>query len=808
MFCNLRLAQRLLISHIVIVLICFLSVGAYWIYQEYSQFKTESSQLRAAFTESQNNLVQAEVEKAAGYIEFTKIQLLDRLKSLLKERVELAHSIAEIIVRHPRSNTAVREIKAAIRDTLGELCFFEGSGYFFVSDGKNGFTRLKTNQAKADARAGSQHDEVGAALDRELRRIAAEGGQGYIRFSLNRDAKPGGGQAEIAYVKRFEPAGWIIGAGVNLDEWEKSAKEQIIAGLSSVIFNKEGYLFAGTYEGVSLLGPAKGKNMINQTDLDGKYIVRELIAAAKRGGGFVQYVMPDLGGNRQADKMSYVMGVPDWGWYVGGGYYMSEIETEIAGRQSELGRQIRNRIIFIVSFVLALSLAAVLISRILTRRLVQELDVFKRFFQQAAETDQPVALQSLNIPEFIELAQAANVMIHKRQKAKLEKEQIEDQLLQSQKMEAVGTLAGGVAHDFNNLLAIISGYTELAINNSVQGVSSSYELEQVQKAAMRGKDLVRQILTFSHHTEPDLKPMNINHVVSLTVKILERILPKMITIDVSIQPDVWPIMGDANQVEQVLLNLGGNAKDAMPEGGRLVIETMNLELGSDIVKTQPEAQPGKYVLLRVADNGVGMDEETQKHVFEPFFTTKEVGKGTGLGLSTVFGIVKAHGGHLSCNSQPGRGMEINIYWPAAPLSETETEYSTPLADMAKGNESIMIVDDEAGIRDVSQRIFSMAGYSVVVADSGEAALEIYRKRQKQVSLVILDLGMPGMGGYRCLEELKELDPDIKVVVASGYSQDREVHSALNRGAVAFVPKPYTAGEILRTVRAVLDNGQK
>ena len=208
--------------------------------------------------------------------------------------------------------------------------------------------------------------------------------------------------------------------------------------------------------------------------------------------------------------------------------------------------------------------------------------------------------------------------------------------------------------------------------------------------------------------------------------------------------------------------------------------------------------------MRVADNGIGMDNETQKHVFEPFFTTKEVGKGTGLGLSTVFGIVKAHGGYLTCTSQPGRGTEISVYWPALPQAETADEKDASRTELIEGTESILIVDDEAGIREVNQRIFTMAGYGVVVAESGEAALDIYKRSRVKPALVVLDLGMPGMGGYRCLEELKGLDPDIKVVVASGYAQDPEVQNAIQLGANSFVPKPYTAGEILRAVRSVLD----
>ena len=795
----------MLASHLIVILICFLSFGAYWIYHEYSLFKDDSAQLRQDFLKSQNTQIQAEVEKAVGYIEFAKKQLQERLKQTIKEKVAYAHTMAKCIVDNNQGKLTEEELEVLVRNILRDLSFFNGRGYYFATDNRGKFKVYPIAPEKEGYTVADRFGPRGSALNKKLLKIAAEKGQGFLTYTWEKPGQSGSSHEKLSYVMHFEPFDWLIGAGEYLDDWQELAQKQVADGLASVLFGQEGYLFAGTYDGISLIGPDRGKNMINVADLHGKLIVQELIKAAKQGGGFVEYVMPAIDGKRQAAKMSFAMGVPGWDWYVGAGYYFSEIDGKIAKRQAELESEIRWRIVFIVCFILGLSLFAAILSRIMTRKLVRELDVFKKFFQQAAESNQPVAASSLKTSEFIELAQAANLMIEQRQEAQAEKERMESQLLQSQKMEAVGTLAGGVAHDFNNLLAIISGYTELALANSVQGVSSEYELEQVQKAAMRGKDLVRQILTFSRHAEPNLKPMDINQVVNLTTKILEHTLPKMITIDVCPGKKLWPILGDANQVEQVLLNLGSNSKDAMPEGGRMVIETLNLELTAEHLRSQPEAIPGRYVLMRIADNGVGMDEETQKHVFEPFFTTKEVGKGTGLGLSTVFGIVKSHGGHLTCDSQPGRGTEINIYWPAAPQAEAPIAEPKPEPQAIEGSETILIVDDEAGIREVSERIFSMAGYGVLLAESGESALEIYSQEKSRISLVILDLGMPGMGGYRCLEALKEKDPGIKVVVASGYSQDREVRNALQMGAAAFVPKPFTAKEILRSVRGVLDN---
>ncbi|MBI5521598.1 MAG: PAS domain S-box protein [Desulfarculus sp.] len=387
-----------------------------------------------------------------------------------------------------------------------------------------------------------------------------------------------------------------------------------------------------------------------------------------------------------------------------------------------------------------------------------------------------------------------------------EQRHLEAQLRQAQKMEAMGTLAGGIAHDFNNILGAVLGYAEMAMDDAKSRRVDPRDLEQVIQAALRAKNLVKQILTFSRKSEAELKPLDLNQAVGQARAILERTLPKMIEIETRLAPDLAPVNGDPNQLEQVLLNLATNAQDAMPQGGRLVIETQNVSLDPVYASQHPEVPPGAYALLMVSDSGQGMDAATRDKAFDPFFTTKGVGKGTGLGLSMVYGIVKVHRGHVFCYSEPGLGTTFKIYLPvyteqappgAAPEQELDEEG-------LRGSETILLVDDEEPLRQVGGRILEGAGYRVLTAASGEQALEVFAGMSQPPGLVVMDLGMPGMGGQKCLERLLALAPGQRVVIASGYAVAGQVRQALEAGARGYVSKPFRRLELLSQVRAVLD----
>jgi PAS domain S-box-containing protein len=395
--------------------------------------------------------------------------------------------------------------------------------------------------------------------------------------------------------------------------------------------------------------------------------------------------------------------------------------------------------------------------------------------------------------------------ITERKRADDEREKLRSQLFQAQKMEAVGILAGGVAHDFNNLLHIISGHAELLETELEEKQLGFGELAAIRRAAHRGADLVKQILTFSRRIETHQESLNLNEEIRNTERLLSRTLPKMIDIELRLQEGLRQIRADATQIEQMLINLAFNAKDAMPDGGRLTIETRDVLLDDKFRETHAAVKPGPYVLVTVSDTGRGMEKEVFRHIFEPFFTTKGLAEGTGLGLSSVFGLVKMHGGHITCESDVGKGTTFAIYFPALDLAKPRSEDTESDEAPATGSETILLVDDERHIRDLAKRGLEKAGYAVITGESGKDALEIYRREGPTVSLVILDLIMPEMGGVQCVEELLKIDPHVKILIASGYSVYGETKAFLDSRAKGTVSKPFNLKDLLRAVRDVLDS---
>ncbi len=380
---------------------------------------------------------------------------------------------------------------------------------------------------------------------------------------------------------------------------------------------------------------------------------------------------------------------------------------------------------------------------------------------------------------------------------------MEETMAQAQKMEAVGTLASGIAHDFNNLLQVIFGYTQISLMDTREGSQDYTYLTGIEKAAEKAGQLVQQLLVFSRKFESERKQVDLNKEILNAQKMLERTIPKMIDIDVHLEPHLWPVTADPIQMEQILLNLGTNAADAMPDGGKLTVETENFT--QEFPQKHLDTPPGDYVLLTITDTGHGMDKETLEHIFEPFYTTKEIGKGTGLGLASVYGIVKNHGGTINCYSEVGLGTTFRIYIPAmeqtSPALERDKDLSKPIRG---GNETILLVDDEEAIRDLASQVLEKFGYTVLSASSGEEALEIHSKESNKIHLTILDLGMPGMGGYRCHQEIIRLDPAAKVIISSGYSIKEQARKSMEAGAAGYVGKPYQLTDLLNVVRDVLE----
>jgi PAS domain S-box-containing protein len=382
--------------------------------------------------------------------------------------------------------------------------------------------------------------------------------------------------------------------------------------------------------------------------------------------------------------------------------------------------------------------------------------------------------------------------------------ELETQFLQAQKLEAVGQLAGGVAHDFNNLLTIISGYSELLLKHLEKDDPRTALVGEVQTAADRGAVLVRQLLAFSRRQVAQPEILDLNAVIAALEKMLRPLIREDIELRVELAPALGQVRADRGQLEQVLLNLVVNARDAMPQGGQLRIATSALDLDHGQAQQRGIGLPGPYVVLSVRDTGVGMDAATQARIFEPFFTTKEPGQGTGLGLATVYGIVRQSGGAIQVHSKPGKGTTFEIYLPRAAGGESAAASAEISPEAVRGAETLLLVEDEEGVRRLVGLLLREAGYTVLVASRGEEALQLGTQHQGPIHLVISDMVMPGMRGSELAERLQGLHPALKVLFISGYAEQIAGLQELAEPGVAFLQKPFRQEALLLKVRQVLD----
>jgi two-component system, cell cycle sensor histidine kinase and response regulator CckA len=381
--------------------------------------------------------------------------------------------------------------------------------------------------------------------------------------------------------------------------------------------------------------------------------------------------------------------------------------------------------------------------------------------------------------------------------------QMEEQLRQGQKMEAIGRLAGGVAHDFNNLLTVITGHVTLLLDSGRLSPAVSEPLEEIHKAAERAASLTRQLLAFSRRQILRPVVLNLNAVVADTQKLLERLIGEDVVLLTDLEPALGLVKVDPGQVEQILMNLAVNARDAMPRGGELKIRTANVVLEPATIESQPDFPPGPYSLLTVSDTGCGMNEATLGHIFEPFFTTKEVGKGTGLGLATVYGIVQQSGGFIAVKSQPERGTTFNIYLPQIPSQAPPHGPASGQAKTSTGHETVLLVEDEDGVRRFAQLVLQESGYCVLAARDGPEALEIAQQHQGLIHLLVTDVIMPNMSGRELAERLTLRLPGLKTLYISGYTDDAVLRHGVSQSSPAFLPKPFTPISLAQKVRELL-----
>jgi two-component system cell cycle sensor histidine kinase/response regulator CckA len=421
------------------------------------------------------------------------------------------------------------------------------------------------------------------------------------------------------------------------------------------------------------------------------------------------------------------------------------------------------------------------------------------------------AFERYSMPQRIEGKSVGRVWsfrdVSERRLAEAALRESEEQLRQSQKMDAIGRLAGGVAHDFNNLLTVILGYSEQLLEQTGADESTRRAADEIQGAAQRAAALTGQLLAFSRKQMLEPKEIDLNVSLAGTSRLLRRLIGEDIELEVKLDPDLGPVLADENQIQQVVMNLAINARDAMPNGGRLSLTTANAELDTTYAQQHLPLPAGRYAMLVVSDTGVGMDADTRTRAFEPFFTTKERGKGTGLGLATVYGIVKQTGGYIWVYSEPGQGTVFKIYLPRVDAPATADQEVAGLGRTPTGNETILLVEDEVTVRQLLSGMLERRGYRVLIAGSGEQAVEVAAQHRGPLHLMVTDVVMPGMGGPELAARLGSLHPELRVLYISGYADDAVLRRGVREGLASFLQKPFTLDALARKIRDVLDAPQ-
>jgi hypothetical protein len=388
-----------------------------------------------------------------------------------------------------------------------------------------------------------------------------------------------------------------------------------------------------------------------------------------------------------------------------------------------------------------------------------------------------------------------------------QKKQLEAQFLRAQRMESLGTLAGGIAHDLNNVLTPMLMVVQL-LQLKLKDEQTQNWLSILETNVKRGAELVKQVLSFARSYEGKRIVLQVGHIVLEIRRIFQQTFPKSIEISTDIPPDLWTVFGDATQLHQVLLNLCVNARDAMPYGGTLSITGENIWIDENYARLNIDAKPGPYAVITISDTGMGIPKEIIDKIFDPFFTTKEVGKGTGLGLSTVIGIVKSHKGFINVYTEVGKGTSFKVYFPATEVKEIESVKEDKKEQFAGGGELILVADDEKAVCEITKLSLETCGYKVLVATNGIEAIGIYTQHQPEISLVLLDMMMPSIDGATTIRTLQKINPDILIIAVSGLASNQQIAELSGSSVKRFLLKPYTAQELLKNVSEVLNQRRK
>jgi len=766
------------------------------------------------------NTVLLNVENQYKSILFHKEASLERRKKELRNIATLALVVVEGYYQDYRSGKlSENAAKAGAIEELKRFRYDDDVGYLWVNDTERPFPRMIMHPT-IPSLDGEILDDPGFNLALGIRKnlfvamvdVALDKGEGYVDYLWPKPTSDGltAEQPKISYVTLFREWNWVLGTGVYIDDIENDVQLRINAVLdelkdtfSRIRIADSGYMYIINGNSDYLIHPSlEGTN--GRSDLNpqtGNPILEDLIQASFTPDIPFEYIWDKPGheGDFRFQKLAYISYFKPLDWYIGSSIYMDEIvkPARIVGRQ-----------ILIISllFIAASVVLALLLSNNVTaplRKLMLSAQTIEK--GGTLETDIPVS----GTMETKELGMILGQMIQSIKKTG-------GQLQQAQKMETVGTLAGGLAHDFNNMLGGIVGTLSLIENKlEVEGSVAKDKMEEylgiMYDCSARASSMVQQLLSLSRKQELTLANVDLNALVSHVVRICENSFDKSVRLESFCLNSPALVKADSSQIEQALLNFCINGEHAMTLmrgneerwGGVLTLSIEELNLDNYFCQIHTEARPGRYYQISVKDTGVGMDMTTVAKIFNPFFTTKNKGEGTGLGLSMVYNIIKMHEGFIDVYSEPGNGTLMKIYLPALSHELTVDAGEHVKTEPSKGEGLILIVDDERAMRSTAGEILTTIGYSVMTARNGLEGVDAFRKHHEEIDAVLLDMAMPEMSGKEAFLKMKEIDPNVKVILTSGFRQDERVEDLMKRGVKVFIQKPYTYEKLTEVFHRLL-----
>jgi signal transduction histidine kinase/ActR/RegA family two-component response regulator len=812
------LVRTIFTGMICIAVVSILLLGILMIHNQYMDFNRASQKLRDEFMSKQESTIKNEVDKAFDYVEYFKSNNLKVLKNSLKSDTDQAYDIAMNICNANKGIKNVGEIKKMVKDALRSIRLNKDNGTFFAI-GLDGIVQLSPNRSEMEGLNLFGAKDKSGAINGMTRMIdqARKEKEGFLEYTSKKRNQGENYFPRIAYYKLFEPLNWVICNSSFFDEGEARSQKLALEKLADIKFGSEGCIFVVNYSGKTLINNDQkelvGKDVLDLTDPNGLKVTREARKTVEAAaGGFINYVWNKPGESKPVARIAFVKGFKDWQWIIGASAYIDEIDKIISENRKSLEQRIRNQLIKTASLLLFLLGATWLMAKYISKRVDRSLAVFSTFFQKAAEESTKIDLKGITFSEFEALAISANSMIEKRKTAEqalreniAEREKLEDRLRQSQKMEAIGTLAGGIAHDFNNVLTPVMGHAEMLMMGLPADSHIQYNLQQIYQACDRAKEMVQQILTFSRKDIQEKAPIRLGQIITDAIGFLRGSLPTTIDIKYNIVGKDDTIFGNSTQIHQVILNLCTNAAHAMREkGGVLTIDLDEFIHDSSVAITFRYAGAGRYLRLKVKDSGPGIDRNIIEKIFEPYFTTKKPGEGTGMGLAVVHGIVMDHKGDIAVESTSGEGTTFTVLFPAYQTVQGRKDVDAQIPTVPyKGNEKILLVDDEKIVIDILQTMLENFGYQVTARTSSIEAFEAFQNNPDRFDLIITDMTMPNMTGKELASKIFSLNPEMPVILCSGFSELIDEESARAMGIKAFIMKPVAIKQLAKTVREVL-----